>query len=734
MSNKSSKLNLFFGELKRRRVTRLATVYAVVGLGVIEALDVIGGRFLIPEWTIRFMIVIVLGGFPITMILGWIFDINLKGIQRTKSLTPQQLASAPRLKWRPSWFSITGLVLLIMLSVVFFIVPRFNALGFSKRDWILIADLENKTQDEVFDHSLLHALTITIDQSKYVNILPRKRVLEVLQRMQMDSIDKIDTPLALEIAERENIKTVLSLTLSELSGTYLLSTRLLDPYTGATVRSRQVKAIGKEEILQALDKLATTVRRDLGESLRQILQRDVPLVKATTSSLEALKFFSNGTETWTQGRWQEAQTLWTRAVELDSGFAWANASLGLAVRWLDSEEAAQRHFDQALNQLDRVTEKERLWITALAANGQQAVDAYQTYLNQYPDDRDGWYNLGNYLRYVGRVEDAVEAYRQSLTIDAMQSWVHTNLGVGYDGLGRFKEAAIHFEKSFQIDPAGMTDWRGDVNRISGFVLVKLGDMIRARERFELLSYGDESTRANGLRSKALLMMYQGYHSSAVKLLEQAVVLNQRSDSPLSEFRNRMYLARAYQTKGMDASLARELALGQELAEEGGWSPDWTIHLAIRWLNTGDTLKARTWLDSWIENNIAQEHNEWAIELLQGEIALAEGNFSEAVTSLELADQLYKTEYGLIKEALGRAYHASGQLEQSVASFLEVIRLTQLGYESQEPWILAHYHLGLVLGEMGETDQSHVYLERFLELWGSGDEDLIGVADARRRLD
>lgn len=733
MPDKSSKLNLFFSELKRRRVTRLATVYAVVGLGVIEAVDVIGGRFLIPEWTIQFMIMLILGGFPITMILGWIFDITSKGIQRTKALTPQQQAYAPRVKWGPSWVSITGLVLLIMLSVAYFTVPRFNALGFSKRDWILIADLENNTQDEVFNRSLLHALTITIDQSKHVNIFPRKRVLEVLQRMQMDSIGKIDTPLALEIAERENIKIVLSLTISELSGTYLLSTRLLDPYTGGTVRSRQVKAIGKEEILQALDELAKTVRRDLGESLRQILLRKVSLAKATTSSLEALKFYSDGTFAWSLGRYQEAQTLWTHAVELDSGFAWANASLGLAVSWLDSKEAAQRHFDRALNQLDRVTERERLWITALAAKGQQGVDAYQTYLQQYPDDRDAWYNLGNTLRGVGRVEDAMEAYQQSLEIDPMQSWVHTNLGVGYDGLGRFKEAAIHFEKSFQMDPGGMANWRGDVNRISGFVLVKLGDMIRARERFELLSHGDESARANGLRSKALLMMYQGCHSSAVELLEQAVVLNQRSDSPLSEFRNRMYLARAYQTKGMDASLAQELALGQELAEEGGWSPEWTIHLAIRLLNTGDTLKARAWLDSWIESNMAKEDNEWAVELLRGEIALAEGNFSEAVISLELADQLYKT-YGIIKEALGRAYHASGQLEQSVASFLEVIRLTQLGYESQEPWILAHYRLGLVLEEMGETDKSSFYLERFLELWGSGDEDLAGVADARKRLD
>jgi len=56
---------------------------------------------------------------------------------------------------------------------------------------------------------------------------------------------------------------------------------------------------------------------------------------------------------------------------------------------------------------------------------------------------------------------------------------------------------------------------------------------------------------------------------------------------------------------------------------------------------------------------------------------------------ELADQLYQRQ-GLIKDALGRAYYANGHLEQAEASFLEAIRLMHLGYEPQEPWVLAHY--------------------------------------------
>ena len=155
MPNSPNKLTLFFAELKRRGVTRLATIYAVVGLGVIEAFDIIGGRFLIPDWTIRVVIILVLGGFPVAMILGWIYDLTSKGIEKTKALTPSQRASISSLSWKPSWISVILLVILILTTTAFFTVPRPNALGFKQQDWVLIADLENNTADEVFEKSVI---------------------------------------------------------------------------------------------------------------------------------------------------------------------------------------------------------------------------------------------------------------------------------------------------------------------------------------------------------------------------------------------------------------------------------------------------------------------------------------------------------------------------------------------------------------------------------------------------
>ena len=521
------------------------------------------------------------------------------------------------------------------------------------------------------------------------------------------------------------------LTISELNNTYLLSTSLLDTYTGMTVRSRQLKAAGKEEVLDALNELAISVRRDLGETMAKILQRRLPLPKATTFSLEALKIYTDGAFAWSASQWREAQTLWTRALELDSGFAWANACLGLATEWLDTPKEAQVYFDRALNQLDRVTERERLWIIALTSPGSEAIDAYQIFLRQYPDDRDGWYNLGNSLKWEGRYEEAIEAYQNSLNIDPNQTWPHSNMAISYDYLGQYKEAAIHFEKASEVDPNYSMWWGGDINRISGFVKVKLGDLSGAREHFKLIMDGDDASKANGLRSLALLTMYQGKHREAIDLFKQAIVLNQRNNAPLSVFRNRMYMARAFQSLGMQTELAEQLKLGQELAEVGEWTPDWTIFLAIRQVDAGDLSRAREWIEIWTEKGWAQEEYEWAVELLRGETALAEGDPSSAVESLELANQLKRD--GIVKEALARAYYANGQYQLAEEYFLETIRLMQLGYECQEPWVLAHYRLGLLYQEMGEHEKSLNYLGRFLEIWGSGDEGLVGVEDTRSRL-
>jgi hypothetical protein len=71
-----------------------------------------------------------------------------------------------------------------------------NGIPFAERDWILIADLDNQTGERLFDKSLNTALTVSIGQSRYLNILPPTRVQESLRKMRRPNRQAIDAATA----------------------------------------------------------------------------------------------------------------------------------------------------------------------------------------------------------------------------------------------------------------------------------------------------------------------------------------------------------------------------------------------------------------------------------------------------------------------------------------------------------------------------------------------------------
>jgi hypothetical protein len=54
----------FFRELLRCNVVKVATVYLVVGWGVIQAADVLFPALALPKWTITLVVALVIVGFP----------------------------------------------------------------------------------------------------------------------------------------------------------------------------------------------------------------------------------------------------------------------------------------------------------------------------------------------------------------------------------------------------------------------------------------------------------------------------------------------------------------------------------------------------------------------------------------------------------------------------------------------------------------------------------------------
>src|SRR6266513_3946617 len=85
----------FFAELKRRKVYRVAIAYAVVAWLLTQIATQVFPFFEIPNWAVRLVIVVLIIGFPIALILSWIYDFTTKGIKRTEYLDSAATSLAP---------------------------------------------------------------------------------------------------------------------------------------------------------------------------------------------------------------------------------------------------------------------------------------------------------------------------------------------------------------------------------------------------------------------------------------------------------------------------------------------------------------------------------------------------------------------------------------------------------------------------------------------------------------
>ena len=86
-----AKLTRFLAELKRRKVYRVAVVYAVVGVALIEAADLILPRLLLPDWTVTLVVALVLLGFPVALALSWVFQVTPEEPVQTGGGTAEQV-------------------------------------------------------------------------------------------------------------------------------------------------------------------------------------------------------------------------------------------------------------------------------------------------------------------------------------------------------------------------------------------------------------------------------------------------------------------------------------------------------------------------------------------------------------------------------------------------------------------------------------------------------------------
>lgn len=77
------------------------------------------------------------------------------------------------------------------------------AIAFAERDWVVVADVDNISGEPLFDSSLQRALLLSLEQSRYVNVLSAAKVQESRELLRVPAERGLDRQLAGDIASRE---------------------------------------------------------------------------------------------------------------------------------------------------------------------------------------------------------------------------------------------------------------------------------------------------------------------------------------------------------------------------------------------------------------------------------------------------------------------------------------------------------------------------------------------------
>ena len=315
----------------------------------------------------------------------------------------------------------------------------------TEKDSILLADFVNTTGDAVFDGTLKQALAVQLEQSPYLNIVPDQTVRKALQFMGRTNDERVTGSVAREICEREHIKAMLSGSIATLGSQYVVALDATNCATGDSLAREQVTASTKEAVLSAVGKAASSLRGKLGESLASIQKFDTPVTEATTSSLEALKAYAAADVMRNSGGEAESLSLFQRAVELDPNFAMALARIAAIYNNLGEEDRSVDAARKAFDLKERVSERERFYITDhfYTATGDidKDRDTLELAVRTYPNDASAYANLAlEYALYYGQFDKAIEMGNAFTRIEPSAPFGYAQTASGYMGLNRFEEA------------------------------------------------------------------------------------------------------------------------------------------------------------------------------------------------------------------------------------------------------------------------------------------------------
>jgi eukaryotic-like serine/threonine-protein kinase len=601
----------------------------------------------------------------------------------------------------------------------------------------VLADFTNTTGDPVFDETLRQGLAVQLEQSPFLNLISDERIQQELHLMGQPPDARLDPQMAREVCERTSSAAVLYGSIANLGSKYVLGLRAKACRSGDVLAEEQVQVDRKEDLLNALDEIASKFRTRVGESLTTIRKYDTPLAEATTPSLEALKAYSAGLKIHSSQGPAAALPLFKHAIALDPKFAMAYAFQGHAHGELGESDLSAESTSKAYQLQDRSSDREKFFITAsydfrVTGNLEKAEQTCLAWSQAYPRDNTPPSFLAGVIYPVfGKYERAVEESVKAVELDPDFAIGYGDLAFNNVYLDRLGQA----EKALQLASARKLEASDSLVLPYDIAFLK-GDQV-GMEREAAQEQAKSESEAQSWYYQAFAMAYSGHLRQARMMSVRATDMARQADQPerAAVWGTGAALLEAFLA---DPSAARKrakaaLTLSKDREVEYG--------AALAFALAGDTSQAQALTDDLQKRFPEDTSVKFSyLPTLGALLALESGRPSRAIEELQIAAPYdlgaprssFHAIFGPLYPVYfrGEALLALHQGPQAAAEFQKI--LDHRGIVVSDPiGALAHLQLGRAFALSGDKTRARSAYQDFLNLWKDADPDIPLLKQAKQ---
>ena len=471
----------FFEEVKRRKVYRVAIAYVVASWALAQGISQVLPVFEIPNSRIRIVIVLLLIGFPVALVLAWIFDITPSGIQRT-SKSDAQPAPVSHRRRNVFWLAAAGVV--ISAAVGVFVLPRAVAHKIDKSIAVLpFENLSDEKENAYFADGVQDDILTNLSKIGDLKVISRTSVMPY----------RGHTSNVREIGKALGVSTILEGSVRRAGNRVRVNVQLIDATTDEHLWASDYDR-DLTDVFAIQTDLAQKIAGELQAKLSPTEKEQIE-IKPTRNNDAYLAFVrahdvhSSCLEDF--GKLKEGEEMYERAIKLDPNFALAFARYSQLESWIvHTFERTQERRDKARSLAERSLALQPNLPEAHLALGfsyyygdnnfDAALREFEIAQRGLPNESEVYLDIGAIQRRQGKWEESTASLEKSVNLNPKDIWPLQNLAFNYQMLRNYAEANKTIDRALALDSTAL----GAIETKSKLAIAESGNFSVAEKAFE----------------------------------------------------------------------------------------------------------------------------------------------------------------------------------------------------------------------------------------------------------